>query len=118
MIQVMILELQILAHAAVLQPELSQGLAGVQDIMAILQSKVTLERERCKLFECVSYITQRIVDVDINRLPLVMARDSNVDRALRDNRLRAGLGPVWKSTSESGAPDNSSLGHFSATARP
>ena len=26
--------------------------------------------------------------------------------------------PVWKSTSASGAPDNSSLSHFSATTRP
>ena len=83
--------------------------------MLVLQSKVTVERERRELFEGVSYITQRIVDVDINRLPLVMARDSNVDNALRP---RAGVGPVWKSISESGAPDNSSLSHFSATARP
>ena len=112
-----ILELHILAHAAV-QPEISQGLAGVQDIMAILQSKVTLERERCKPFEGVSYIIQGLVNVDLDGLPLVVARDSNVDRALRDARPRAGVGPVWKSTSESGAPDNSSLGHFSATARP
>ena len=82
--------------------------------MLVLQSKVTVERERCKPFEGVSYITQRIIDVDINRLPLVMARDSNVDRALRP---RAGVGPVWKSISESGAPI---ILHevFSATARP
>ena len=83
--------------------------------MPILQSKVTVERERFKPFEGASYIIQGLVDVDVDGLPLVVARDSNVDNALRP---RAGVGPVWKSTSESGAPDNSSLGHFSATARP
>ena len=83
--------------------------------MLVLQSKVTVELERCKLSEGVSYFIQGLVDVDTDRLCLVVARDSNVDNALRP---RAGLGPVWKSTSESGAPDNSSLGHFSATARP
>ena len=97
MISVMILELHILAHAAV-QPELSQGLAGVQDIMAILQSKVTVERERCQPFEGVSYIIQGLVNVDLDGLPLVVARDSNVDNALR----LLEHGPVWKSTSESG----------------
>ena len=86
--------------------------------MLVLQSKVTVERERCKPFEGASYIIQGALDVDLDGLPLVVARDSNVDRALRDSRPRGGLGPVWKSTSESGAPDNSSLGHFSATARP
>ena len=35
-------------------------------------------------------------------------------RHLRDERC----GPVWKSTSASGAPDNSSLSHFSAMTRP
>ena len=83
--------------------------------MLVLQSKVTLERERRELFEGISYIIQGLVNVDLDGLPLVVARDSNVDSALRP---RAGVGPVWKSTSESGAPDNSSLSHFSATARP
>ena len=86
--------------------------------MLVLQSKVTVERELCKFFESASYIIQRPLDVDVDVLRLVVASDCKVDRALRDNRPRAGLGPVWKSTSESGAPDNSSLGHFSATARP
>ena len=86
--------------------------------MLVLQSKVTVERELCKLFEGVSYIIQGIVDGDVDGLRLVVASNCNVGRALRDARPRGGLGPVWKSTSESGAPDDSSLGHFSATARP
>ena len=86
--------------------------------MLVLLSELAVERERCKSFEGVSYIIQGLVNVDLDGLPLVVARDSNVDRALRDARPRAGVGPVWKSTSESGAPDNSSLSHFSATARP
>ena len=72
--------------------------------MLVLQSKVTLERERRELFEGVSCITQRLVDVNIDRLCLVVASDCKVGRALRDNRRSAGLGPVWKSISESGAP--------------
>ena len=72
--------------------------------MLVLQSKVTVERELCKFFESASYIIQRPLDVDVDVLRLVVASDCKVDRALRDNRRRAGLGPVWKSTSESGAP--------------
>ena len=70
--------------------------------MLVLQSKVTVERERFKPFEGASYIIQGLVDVDVDGLPLVVARDSNVDNAVRDARPRAGVGPVWKSTSESG----------------
>ena len=84
--------------------------------MAILQSKVTVERELCKPFEGVSYITQRIVDVDINRLPLVMARDSNVDNAVR----LLEHGPVWKSISESGCTfgDDAAMSTESSGVRP
>ena len=35
-----------------------------------------------------------------------------------DDFLRDTYRAVWKSTSASGAPDNSSLSHFSATMRP
>ena len=70
--------------------------------MPILQSKVTVELERCKLSEGVSYIIQGPLDVDVDVFRLVVASDCKVDRALRDNRPRGGLGPVWKSTSESG----------------
>ena len=72
--------------------------------MLVLQSKVTVELERCKSFEGASYITQRLVDVDVDVFRLVVASDCKVGRALRDNRRSAGLGPVWKSISESGAP--------------
>ena len=59
--------------------------------MAILQSKVTVELEWRKPFEGVSYIIQGLVNVDLDGLPLVVARDSNVDNALLillDRRVR------------------------------
>ena len=71
--------------------------------MPILQSKVTVELERCKLSEGVSYFIQGLVDVDTDRLCLVVAKNCKVGRALRDPRPNGGLGPVWKSISESGA---------------
>ena len=43
----------------------------------------------------------------------------DLDEALVPSRRNAAVGrPVWKSTSASGAADNSSLSHFSAMTRP
>ncbi len=44
-----------------------------------------------------------VINVDLPEIQMALAKE---------------LGPVWKSTSASGTPDNSSLSHFSAMTRP